>query len=115
MPRVLVLHQILLTLSEDLEDQGRYIRFVLELLHWCEEAFEIEYYSSREWKASQSLPVDSQIAAFDSKIARLREAMLFMRVSRWHEKRGVDLKSPRATLDWPNSWHLGEEPINGIS
>lgn len=43
MPRVLVLHKILLALLHYLQYQTRNIWLVSELGHWCEESFEIEY------------------------------------------------------------------------
>lgn len=56
-PCVLVLHQVLLTFLQHLEDQGWEIWLIAELCDRGEQSLEVEHDATRERHAAKSLPV----------------------------------------------------------
>ena len=63
MPGVLVAQYALLALREDLEQQGRNIGFVAQILKRSEQRFEVEDDGAGEREATQGLPVDAHVNA----------------------------------------------------
>ena len=108
MPRVLVLHEILLALLQHLEQQTRHVRLVAELADGGEDGGEVEDDGARQRQPTQRLPVDAQVHARDVVPRVLGVAQLFVRVPGRHEERFVDFETPGAALDGFVRGFLGE-------
>src|SRR5882757_6452756 len=109
MPRVLVLHEILLALLQHLEHQTWDIRLVAEVRYGREECFKVEDDASGQRQAAERLPVDTQVNAAEVEVRRLEVAVFLVWVAGWHVQGLVDFKAPATALDGFRCWHFGEE------
>lgn len=119
MPRILILHNLLLTLAEDLQQQGGDVGFVAEGGDGGEERFEVEDDRAGEGEAAQGLPVDAQVDAGEGEGGggELGEAVLFVWVAGRHEEGVIDFETPGAALDGAGGGEFGEVAVRerGVS
>lgn len=108
MPRALVLHKILLSVLEHFVAKRGDMRLISELGDRREESFEVKDDSCTEREAAQCLPIDSEMTAREGEGGGLGEAVGFVRISGWHEKRGVHFETPRSTLNRPRGGQFRE-------
>ncbi len=66
MPRILILHEILLAFVEHLINDGGDKWLVAELRDWGEQGFEVEDDGAGKGEAAKRLPVDSEMASFET-------------------------------------------------
>ena len=111
-PCVFVLHDASLALFQNLGHKGRNERLISEFGDWGEECLEVEDDGARQRQAAQRLPVDSQVAAVERQVGRLKVAVFLVGIVRRHVERLVDFEAPRAALNGPVTWHPGEEPVD---
>ena len=112
MPCTLVLHQVLLALLQDLEEQCRDIWLIAELGHGSEERLEVENDACTQWQSSQCLPVNSQIALLDLQLSILDFPQRLVRMAGRHEERLADFEPPASSLNRRVCCHLTEEPVH---
>lgn len=72
MPNTLVIHEVLLSVCNNLHHQTRYARLITEFRDWSKKSLEIENHRTRQGQTSESLPVNPQVTLVNGQIIPLR-------------------------------------------